>query len=54
MKGYEFRFMYRGRLLHVRTGREGTRVTLLSGDGVVLWLGDTRHQLLKEGDYVCC
>ena len=54
MKGYEFRFMYRGRLRHVRTGREGTRVTLLSGDGVVLWLGDTRHQLLKEGDYVCC
>lgn len=54
MKGYEFRFMYRGSLLHVRTGREGTRVTLLSGDSVVLWLGDTRHQLLKEGDYVCC
>ena len=54
MKGYEFRFMYRGSLLHVRTGREGTRVTLLSGDGVVLWLGDTRHRLLKEGDYVCC
>ena len=53
MKGYEFRFLYRGSLLHVQTGREGTRVTLLSGNRVELWLGDTCHQLDKEGEYVC-
>lgn len=53
MEGYEFRFLYQGRLLKVGTGREGTRVTLLSGKTLKLCLGDSWKTLEKEGDYAC-